>query len=78
MTLQALKRYEEAVVAHRAALALNPDDAASHSNLGRSLLSLDRATEGGRALQTAVRLDPSFAEERELLKRLQAAGVRLD
>jgi tetratricopeptide (TPR) repeat protein len=78
VTLQALKRYEEAVVAHRAALALNPDDAASHANLGRSLLSLDRAIEGGRALQTAVRLDPSFAEERELLKRLQAAGVRLD
>ena len=78
VTLQALKRYEEAVVAHRAALALNPNDASSHANLGRSLLSLDRATEGGRALQTAVRLDPSFAEERELLKRLQAAGVRLD
>jgi tetratricopeptide (TPR) repeat protein len=78
VTLQALRRYEEALAAHRAALALNPDGAASHANLGRSLLSLGRATEGGRALQTAVRLDPSFAEERELLGRLEASGIRLD
>jgi cytochrome c-type biogenesis protein CcmH/NrfG len=66
------------VAAYRAALALDPADAATHANLGRSLLSLGRDQEGLRAVQTAVRLDPSLEEERELLTRRLAGGFRLD
>jgi tetratricopeptide (TPR) repeat protein len=78
VALQTLRRYDEAVVAYRAALALNPDDAATHANLGRSLLSLGRDPEGLRSLQTAVRLDASLEEEREILTRRLAGGFRLD
>jgi tetratricopeptide (TPR) repeat protein len=78
VALQTLRRYDEAVGAYRAALALNPDDAATHANLGRSLLSLGRDPEGLRSLQTAVRLDASLEEEREILTRRLAGGFRLD
>jgi len=78
VALQTLRRYDEAVAAYRAALALNPDDAATHANLGRSLLSLGRDPEGLRSLQTAVRLDASLEEEREILTRRLAGGFRLD
>jgi tetratricopeptide (TPR) repeat protein len=78
VALQTLRRYEEAVGAYRAALALNADDAPTHANLGRSLLQLGRDAEGLRELQTAVGLDPSLEEERELLSRRMAGGFRAD
>ena len=62
--------------AYQAALAINPTDAFVHAYLGRSLLSLGRDGEGVRELQTAVRLDPSLTEERDLLGRRVAADPR--
>lgn len=69
VTLYMLERYEEAVTAYRVALALQPDDAVVHADLGRSLLKLGLDGEGLREMQTAVRLDPSLTPEREILDR---------
>jgi cytochrome c-type biogenesis protein CcmH/NrfG len=73
LAFYSLRRYDEAVPAYRAALGLSPNDAIVHAYLGRSLLSLGHDGEGVRELQTAVRLDPSLTEERDLLGRRVAA-----
>jgi Flp pilus assembly protein TadD len=76
VTLYTLERYDEAVVAYRAALALNPADALVHADLGRSLLKVGLDGEGLRELQTAVGLDPSLTAERELVARRLSGDPR--
>jgi tetratricopeptide (TPR) repeat protein len=76
LSLQVLRRYDEAVPAYQAALALDPDDAFVHARLGRSLLSLGRDAEALRQLRVAVRLDPNLIAERDLLSRRVAGDPR--
>ncbi|MGD0464988.1 MAG: tetratricopeptide repeat protein [Tepidisphaeraceae bacterium] len=55
-------RLPEAVAAYRQALALKPDFATAHSNLGRALSDLGQLTEALAACRRALALDPNLAE----------------
>ncbi len=54
--------YEEAIAAYRATLALRPDFAEAHNNLGNALQLADRYHEAIEAHKRAIELDASFAE----------------
>lgn len=51
-------RYEKAVEAYRRAIALNPDVARMHFNLGGALLRLGRFEEARAALDDSIRINP--------------------
>jgi serine/threonine-protein kinase len=51
-------RYEKAVEAYRRAIALNPDVARMHFNLGAALLRLGRFEEARAALDESIRISP--------------------
>lgn len=57
-----LGRYEEAVQACRAALALNATFGMAHANLGVALRALGRLTEAAEALRIAIAVEPSRPE----------------
>jgi tetratricopeptide (TPR) repeat protein len=57
----------EALEHFGAAVALVPDDAGGHADLGRTLLRLGREQEGVRELSIAVRIDPNLRSAREWL-----------
>ena len=61
------KRYDDALAAYARAVAMSPDDADTHANIGWILVRTGRDAEGVRELQTAVRLDPSLDRERQYL-----------
>lgn len=60
--LKALGRLDEALAAHRAALALKPDFAEAFYNLGNTLDALERTPEAAAAFQRAAELKPAFAQ----------------
>ncbi|MBM4268849.1 MAG: tetratricopeptide repeat protein [Deltaproteobacteria bacterium] len=51
-------RYEEAIVAYRAEVEKNPDDASAHASLAGALGALERYDEAIEHLDTAIRLNP--------------------
>ena len=55
-------RLPEAVDADRVAVALSPQDAEAHYNLGNSLAELDRLGEAEESYSRAIALKPGFAE----------------
>ena len=55
---------QEAVALYRHLLALAPDDANGHLNLGFLLLSVGQTTEGNAELDRAISLDPKLASRR--------------
>jgi tetratricopeptide (TPR) repeat protein len=59
------ERYDEALAAYARALAMNPEDADAHANIGWILVKTGRDAEGLRELRAAVRLDPSLDRERQ-------------
>lgn len=52
-----------AVADYRAALAVDPDDAATHMNFGTALQQLNKALEAADQYRTAIRLDPKAAAD---------------
>jgi tetratricopeptide (TPR) repeat protein len=62
-----LKRWPEALAAYRKALAISPNDARLHTNVGWTLIKLGQNAEGEHELQTALRLDPGLRAERNYL-----------
>jgi tetratricopeptide (TPR) repeat protein len=71
VTLYALLRDEEAIVAYRAAIARNPDYADVYLNLGLALARLGCKDEAKSAYETAIRLDPSLASALTALAMLE-------
>lgn len=68
--------YEEAIVAYKEALRLEPDDAWPHKGLGLSLVKLGRYEEAVKALREAVRLEGGEADE-ELVGAVEEATLRI-
>ena len=58
--LFAQKRYEEALEVYRPLADRNPDDAATHSNIGSVLFMLGRAEEALQKFEQALSLDPNY------------------
>jgi tetratricopeptide (TPR) repeat protein len=63
---------------YRAVLAIAPDDADAHNDLGSALVARGRADEGMAELLAAVRGDPTHAAARNNLGNLLASRGRLD
>ncbi len=61
-----------ATEALKQALTLDPNDAATHQELGRAHYTLGRAPEAIAALETAIRLDPDLTEAHDALGNLLA------
>ena len=55
-------RMSEAVVANQKAVVLSPQDAAAHSNLGKSYQELGRLEEALDSYKQAITLKPEFAD----------------
>jgi tetratricopeptide (TPR) repeat protein len=70
--LHAFGRYEEAVASYRQALAVKPDHADAHNNLGLALRDLNRHEESVRCFELAQAIEPDHvdAHVNEALARL--------
>ncbi|MDE0242007.1 MAG: tetratricopeptide repeat protein [bacterium] len=66
----------EALAASRIAVERRPGHARSHSNLGLSLLALDRPDEAAGSFRRAVELDPSEPNARRILAEIQSRQGR--
>ena len=62
IVLQAHGRLDEAIVAYRRAIALDPGHANAHSNLGVLLRATGKPVEAEAAYRTAIRLDPDHID----------------
>ena len=71
-----LKRWPDALTAYRKALAISPNDARLHANVGWTLIELGQHLEADRELQIAVRLDPSLHAERAYLNSRYGPDAR--
>jgi predicted O-linked N-acetylglucosamine transferase (SPINDLY family) len=59
---QAQERYEESLKATHHAVALLPDDAATHNNLGTTLQSLGRSQDAEAHIRKALAIAPDYAK----------------
>jgi tetratricopeptide (TPR) repeat protein len=66
---------QEAVKSYEQALRLRPGYTSAHFNLGNALLQLQRWKEAHAHFTEASRLAPDWADPKEVLKRMEAAGV---
>jgi Flp pilus assembly protein TadD len=66
-------RYADAAVEFREALALLPDSAGVHNNLGVALASMGRVADAREHFSRALELQPDFAEARRNLAAATAA-----
>jgi Flp pilus assembly protein TadD len=72
ITLDEAGRTQEGEKAHRAALAMSPDDDVLRNNLGYNLFAQDRYTEAAREFEEALRLNRRSETARANLARLLA------
>ncbi len=71
-------RTDEALNANQKAVALSPDDAEAHSNLGNTLQELERLDEAKASYNNAIALEPNFAEVHSNLGNTLKELGRLD
>lgn len=64
-------RLNEAIVQYEAAIRLKPDEPDLHNNYAGALSGVGRTAEARRELETALRLDPNYADARANLQRLK-------
>ena len=64
------RQWPQAVQQYQAALAIKPDDAASHLDLGYGLAQVDRIEEALAEFRQALRFQPDFIEPRLEIARL--------
>ena len=55
-------KFNEAVLAYRDAIRVNPGSAEAHSNLGNALRAQGKLSEAMKAYRKAIRINPAFAE----------------
>jgi tetratricopeptide (TPR) repeat protein len=65
-------RWEDALEANKAILALFPDDTDSYNRLGKALMELGRLNEAKKAYKRTLELDPLNQIARKNLERVQA------
>ena len=74
------RRFDEAIAEYRRSLALNPESASTHYNLGYAVSARGRASEAGDAVwefREALRIDPEYAQAHNNLGALlQLQGKR--
>ena len=66
------ERFEEAIVEIRAGLALAPDSAEAHNNLGGALAATGRTAEAIAEFEHALRLNPKLVSARRNLDLTRA------
>jgi tetratricopeptide (TPR) repeat protein/tRNA A-37 threonylcarbamoyl transferase component Bud32 len=71
-------RQEEAIGYFRAALAVKPDSAVAHNNLGKALYDKGDAERALRSFQAVIHLDPRYAKAHHNLGNALAAMGDLD
>jgi tetratricopeptide (TPR) repeat protein len=62
---------EAAISLYRQGLAICPDDDVAHYELGRALADAGRPAEAAEAFETAVKINPGFADARRQLDAIQ-------
>ncbi len=68
-TLQARRKlHPEAVISLRKAISLGAENAKSYTQLARSLLALGDKKGASKALLTALKIDPKYAEAQQIVK----------
>ena len=67
------RRYQEAVELYRTVLAVLPDNAQAHANLGATLYRLDRPEDALRSFERALFLDPGLETARRGLAQMREA-----
>jgi predicted O-linked N-acetylglucosamine transferase (SPINDLY family) len=77
-TLKELGRLDEAEASYRQAIALKPDYAEAHNNLGVTLNELGRLDESEASLRQAIALKPDYAEAHSNLGNTLKELGRLD
>jgi serine/threonine-protein kinase len=78
VTLHQAKHWPEAQEYDRVAVALRPDAAVAHNNLGFTLASRNRIDEAIAEFRTAIALDPNYARAHSNLGSLLRARKNLD
>ena len=76
--IAAASRLDEAAVALRQALTINPRSAATYANLGAVVLQQGRVADGVKYLEEAIRLDPRNLQGLNTLSSAYAASGRFD
>ena len=71
MVQKRLGKFDDAVASYRRALAINPDFAEAHNNLGTVLHKLGRIDEALQSYQYALKIDPENADVHNNLGILQ-------
>ena len=66
------KQYQVALEWYRGMLAIDPDSAQTHSNVGATLYYLGRAEEAARSFERALEIDPDLETARTGLEQLRA------
>tara|TARA_B110000971_G_C19902492_1_gene450643 strand:+ start:389 stop:667 length:279 start_codon:yes stop_codon:yes gene_type:complete len=62
ITLQLLNKTDDAIVSYKTAIALNPNFAEAHKDLGNMLYKLGKIGEAEQNYKKAIALKPNFAE----------------
>ena len=62
---------EEAISLYRQGLTICPDDDVAHYELGRALVDAGRTAEAVKAFETAIKINPGFADARRQLDAIQ-------
>jgi len=71
IALASLNQMDQAVGAFKQAIAVNPDYARAHHNLGNVYYAKGEAPNAIEEYQLALKLDPGDEESRQLLKTLK-------
>jgi tetratricopeptide (TPR) repeat protein len=77
-TLKELGRLDEAEASYRQAIALKPDYAEAHNNLGITLQELGRLDEAEASYRQAIALKPDFAEAHHNLATTKKFSSRMN
>jgi len=71
------RQFAEAIAQYQQALALDPNSAKAHNNLGIALSQSGQLDAGMAEFKEAVRLKPDYADAQQNLARAQAAAGKV-
>jgi tetratricopeptide (TPR) repeat protein len=68
---QSTTKRDDAISLYQQGLTICPDDDVAHYELGRALVEAGRNTEAAQAFESALQINPDFAEARRQLDAIQ-------